>query len=65
MRNKTTEQLRFIIDDAGKAARIFQNSGLLVPNSRQTCESKYLDQMNEAASELYRRSIKTLKGKRK
>jgi hypothetical protein len=55
-------QLRYIIDDSGAAMRLHQNSGNRAPESGQLCESKYADQVNDACSELYRRSLKTLKG---
>jgi len=58
----STAQLRFIIDDAGQAMRLHQNSGNRAPESGQLCESKYADQVNDACTELYRRSLKTLKG---
>jgi hypothetical protein len=58
-KRKTKEQLRYIIDDATLAARAMQSIG------NSTAEGKYRDQVNDACSELYRRSIKLLKGKRK
>jgi hypothetical protein len=58
-KRKTKEQLRYIIDDATLAAQAMQS----MQNS--VAEGKYRDQVNDACSELYRRSIKLLKGKRK
>jgi hypothetical protein len=58
-KRKTKEQLRYIIDDATLAARAMQSIG------NSTAEGKYRDQVNDACSELYKRSIKLLKGKRK
>lgn len=58
-KSKTKEQLRYIIDDATLAAQAMQSIG------NNAAEGKYRDQVNDACSELYRRSIKLLKGKRK
>lgn len=58
-KSKTREQLRYIIDDATLAARAMQSM------QNTVAEGKYRDQVNDACSELYRRSIKLLKGKRK
>ena len=58
-KRKTREELRYIIDDATLAAQAMQS----MQNS--VAEGKYRDQVNDACSELYRRSIKLLKGKRK
>ena len=58
-KRKTKEQLRYIIDDATLAARAMQSIG------NSTAEGKYWDQVNDACSELYKRSINVLKGKRK
>jgi hypothetical protein len=57
-KTKTKEQLRYIIDDATLAARAMQSIG------NAQAEGKYRDQVNDACSELYKRSIKVLKGKR-
>lgn len=57
-KRKTKEQLRYIIDDATLAARAMQSIG------NSTAEGKYRDQVNDACSELYKRSIKVLRGKR-
>jgi hypothetical protein len=57
-RRKTKEQLRYIIDDATLAARAMQSIG------NSTAEGKYRDQVNDACSELYKRSIKVLRGKK-
>jgi len=58
-KRKTKEQLRYIIDDATLAAQAMQSIG------NNAAEGKYRDQVNDACSELYKRSIKLLKGKRK
>ena len=58
-KRKTKEQVRYIIDDATLAAQAMQSIG------NNAAEGKYRDQVNDACSELYRRSIKLLKGKRK
>ena len=58
-KRKTKEQLRYIIDDATLAAQAMQSM------QNTVAEGKYRDQVNDACSELYRRSIKLLKGKRK
>jgi hypothetical protein len=58
-KRKTKEQLRYIIDDATLAARAMQSIG------NNAAEGKYRDQVNDACSELYKRSINVLKGKRK
>ena len=58
-KSHTKEQLRYVIDDATMAAKAMQSLGNTV------AEGKYRDQVNDACSELYRRSIKLLKGKRK
>ena len=58
-KSKTKEELRYIIDDATLAAQAMQSIG------NSTAEGKYRDQVNDACSELYKRSIKLLKGKRK
>lgn len=57
-KRKTKEQLRYIIDDATLAARAMQSIG------NSTAEGKYRDQVNDACSELYKRSIKVLRGKK-
>jgi hypothetical protein len=57
-KRKTKEQLRYIIDDATLAAQAMQSIG----NTQM--EGKYRDQVNDACSELYKRSIKVLRGKR-
>lgn len=48
-RNKSTDELRFIIKDASEAARCAKDLG----NTQAEC--KYLDQVNDACSELYAR----------
>jgi hypothetical protein len=58
-KRKTKEQLRYIIDDATLAAQAMQSIG------NNAAEGKYRDQVNDACSELYKRSINVLKGKRK
>lgn len=58
-KSKTREQLRYIIDDATLAAQAMQSM------QNTVAEGKYRDQVNDACSELYKRSIKLLKGKRK
>lgn len=57
-KRKTKDELRYIIDDATLAARAMQSIG------NSTAEGKYRDQVNDACSELYKRSIKVLRGKR-
>ena len=57
-KRKTKEELRYIIDDATLAAIAMQSIG------NSVAEGKYRDQVNDACSELYKRSIKVLKGKR-
>lgn len=57
-KRKTKEQLRYIIDDATLAAIAMQSIG------NSVAEGKYRDQVNDACSELYKRSIKVLRGKR-
>lgn len=57
-KRKTTAELKYIIDDATLAARAMQSIG------NSVAEGKYRDQVNDACSELYKRSIKVLKGKR-
>ena len=57
-KRKTKDELRYIIDDATLAARAMQSMG------NSTAEGKYRDQVNDACSELYKRSIKVLRGKR-
>jgi hypothetical protein len=57
-KRKTKGQLRYIIDDATLAARAMQSIG------NSTAEGKYRDQVNDACSELYKRSIKVLRGKK-
>ena len=57
-KRKTKEELRYIIDDATLAARAMQSIG------NSSAEGKYRDQVNDACSELYKRSIKVLKGKK-
>lgn len=57
-KRKTKEQLRYIIDDATLAARAMQSIG------NSVAEGKYQDQVNDACSELYKRSIKVLRGKK-
>ena len=47
-RNKTEEELRFIMKDAYEAAECMKDI-----NSE--AEAKYLDQINDASTELYRR----------
>jgi hypothetical protein len=57
-KHKTREELRYIIDDATLAARAMQSM------QNHVAEGKYRDQVNDACSELYKRSIKVLRGKR-
>jgi len=57
-KRKTKEELRYIIDDATLAAIAMQSIG------NSVAEGKYRDQVNDACSELYKRSIKVLRGKR-
>lgn len=57
-KRKTKDELRYIIDDATLAAMAMQSIG------NSAAEGKYRDQVNDACSELYKRSIKVLKGKR-
>lgn len=57
-KRKTKEELRYIIDDATLAAKAMQSIG------NNTAEGKYWDQVNDACSELYKRSIKVLRGKK-
>ena len=45
---KTIDELKYIVRDAGQAATAMRDHD-------PAAEAKYLDQMNEAASELYRR----------
>jgi hypothetical protein len=47
-RTKTDAELRYIVRDAGEAARAMRDVD-------QAAEAKYLDQVNDACSELYRR----------
>lgn len=46
--NKTSDQLRYIIKDAGEAARAMRDHS-------PAAESKYLDQVNDACTVLYYR----------
>ena len=48
MKNKTEAELRFIIKDAGEAAQAMKGMDA-------KAEAKYLDQVNDACTELYRR----------
>jgi len=57
-KRKTKDELRYIIEDATLAAMAMQSIG------NSVAEGKYRDQVNDACSELYKRSIKVLKGKR-
>lgn len=57
-KRKTKDELRYIIDDATLAAIAMQSIG------NSVAEGKYRDQVNDACSELYKRSIKVLRGKR-
>ena len=57
-KRKTTAELKYIIDDATLAARAMQSIG------NSVAEGKHRDQVNDACSELYKRSIKVLRGKR-
>lgn len=52
-RNKTDNELRFIIKDANEAADCANDLG------NYQAEAKYLDQMNDACTELYRRKQKS------
>jgi len=47
-RNKTDAELRFIIKDAYEAAQCMKGMD-------DVAEAKYLDQINDASTELYRR----------
>lgn len=47
-KTKTDAELRYIVRDAGEAARAMRDVD-------QAAEAKYLDQVNDACSELYRR----------
>jgi ribosomal protein L22 len=51
MKNKTEAELRFIIKDAGEAAQAMKGMDA-------KAEAKYLDQVNDACTELYRRKEK-------
>lgn len=48
LKNKSIAELEYIVKDAGEAAKAMRGM-----NSEAEC--KYLDQMNDACSELYRR----------
>jgi hypothetical protein len=48
-RNKTEAALRYIIKDAAEAAQCMKSIG------NYAAECKYLDQVNDASTELYRR----------
>jgi hypothetical protein len=48
-RTKSTDELKFIIKDASEAATFAKDLGDM------QAECKYLDQINDACSELYRR----------
>lgn len=50
-KNKTDAELKFIIQDAGEAAKCMKAIN-------PAAESKYLDQVNDACTELYRRRNK-------
>jgi hypothetical protein len=47
--DKTFAELDFIIQDAGQAAKAMREIG------NEQAECKYLDQVNDACTELYRR----------
>jgi hypothetical protein len=47
-KTKTEAELKFIIKDAGEAAKYMRDIN-------PAAEAKYLDQVNDACSELYRR----------
>jgi hypothetical protein len=47
-KTKTEAELKFIIKDAGEAAKCMRDIN-------PAAEAKYLDQVNDACSELYRR----------
>lgn len=49
MRNKTDAEMAYIMKDAAEAAQAMRGMN-------PEAEAKYLDQMNDAASEIYRRS---------
>jgi len=53
MTDKTNAELRYIIKDAGEAAEAMKDV-----NPEAEAEAKYLDQMNDAATELYNRGLK-------
>jgi hypothetical protein len=48
-RTKSTDELKFIIKDASEAATCAKDLG------NYDAEGKYLDQVNDACTELYRR----------
>lgn len=48
-RNKTDDELRFILKDAAEAA-------IAMRGVSEKAEAKYLDQLNEASNEIYQRS---------
>lgn len=56
LRHKTDRELRYIIKDAGEAARAMRGHD-------PVAEAKYLDQVNDAATELYIRRQKLAKRK--
>lgn len=49
-KNKTDAELRYIVRDAAEAAAAMRGVD-------QAAELKYLDQVNDASSELYRRQL--------
>lgn len=55
MKQKSLDALHYIIKDAGEAARAMATMG------NYQAECKYLDQVNDACTELHRR--KTARGK--
>lgn len=52
MKTKTITELHYIIKDASEAAKCAQAIG----NTAQEC--KYLDEVNDASTELYKRGLK-------
>ncbi len=55
MKNKTLDQLNYIISDASEAAEAMKSLG------NYAAEAKYRDQVNDAVTEKYRRAMKISK----
>lgn len=53
-RNKTDAELMYIMQDASEAAKAMQGYN-------SVAEAKYLDQINDAATEVHRRLVKKQK----